>query len=162
LYSYNPSYLLQQRDEDFAKNISLYFKYSNEFIQINLVQKNGWTIEYIIKNGITPSEKVQIEAVNQDSYVITYIENPSEKVQLSAVNKNGLIIQHIINKGIVPSEKVQLTAVNQNGSVISLFENPSEKLQFAAVNNDAYSINYIKNPYPSVIELYEKLSGKKY
>jgi len=113
-YIYNPSYLLQQQDEVFCKNIPLYFKSSNEFIQINLVQKYGWVIKYIIKNGILPSEKVQLAAVNQD------------------------------------------------GHVISLFENPSEKVQLAAVDNYVYNINYIKNPHLSVIELYEKLSGKKY
>jgi hypothetical protein len=118
LYNYNPSYFLRQQDEVFCKNISLYFKSSNEFIQINLVQKNGLTIKYTINKGIIPSEKIQ----------------------LSAVNQNGNAIQYIINKGIIPSEKVQLAAVSQYSS----------------------AIKYIKNPYPSVIELYEKLSGKKY
>jgi hypothetical protein len=113
-YNYNPSYFLQQIDENFCKNISLYLKSSNEFIQINLVQKNG------------------------------------------------LAIYYIINKGIISSEKVQLAAVNQNGWVIQYIKNPSEKVQLAAVNNDAYSIDYIKNLYPSVIELYEKVSGLKY
>ena len=114
LYSYNPSYSSPQQDEDFCKNISLYFKSSNEFIQINLVQKYGWAIEYIIKNGILLSEKVQLAAVNQNGWAIQYIKNPSEKVQLAAVNQNGS------------------------------------------------AIYYIENRYPSVIELYEKLSGKKY
>jgi hypothetical protein len=135
-YSYNPSYFSKQQDVDFYKNIPLYFKSSNEFIQMKIVEKNGWNIEYIIKNDILPSEKVQLSAVNQNGSAIHYIENPSEKVQLAAVKENGNVIHHI--------------------------SNPSEKVQLAAVNNDTYSIKYIKNPYPSVIELYEKLSGKKY
>ena len=139
LYSY-PSFVSKQQDVDFYKNIPLYFKSSNEFIQINLVQKHGWAIEYIIKNGITPNEKIQ----------------------LSAVKENGWSIRHIIKNDILPSEKVQLSAVKENGNVIHHIENPSEDVQLAAVNNDAYSIKYIKNPYPSVIELYEKLSGEKY
>jgi hypothetical protein len=136
LYSYKPSYFSEKQYENFAKNIFLYFKSSNEFIQINLVQKYGW--------------------------VIQYIKNPSEKVQLAAVNQNGVSIHYIINKGIVPSEKVQITAVNQNGSAIYYIENPSEKVQLAAVNQNYDYIFYIKTPYTSVIELYEKLSGKKY
>jgi hypothetical protein len=139
-YNYDSYYFLQQQDEDFCKNISLYFKSSNEFIQINLVQKHGWVIQYIIKNDILPSEKVQLAAVNQ----------------------NGVSIHYIIIKGIVPSEKVQITAVNQNGSAIHYIENPSEKVQLAAVNQNYDYIFYIKTPYPSVIELYEKVSGLKY
>jgi hypothetical protein len=113
-YNYDSSYFLQQIDDDFCKNISLYFKSSNEFIQINLVRKNGLTIHYIIKNGILPSEKIKLAAVNQYGEAIHYIKNPSEKVQLAAVNENRGAIHHI------------------------------------------------KNPYPSVIKLYEKLSGRNY
>jgi hypothetical protein len=135
-YNYDSYYFSLQQDENFCKNISLYFKSSNKFNQINLVQKHGWAIQYI--------------------------KNPSEKVQLAAVNQNGVSIHYIINKGIVPSEKVQITAVNQNGGAIYYIENPSEKVQLAAVNQNYDYIFYIKTPYPSVIELYEKLSGKKY
>jgi hypothetical protein len=135
-YNYNPSYFLQQIDENFCKNISLYFKSSNEFIQINLVQKNGLIIQHIINKGIIPSEKVQLAAVNQNRGAIYHIENPSEKVQLAAVN--------------------------QNGSAIYYIENPSEKVQLAAVKQNIITICLISNPYPSVIELYEKVSGLKY
>jgi hypothetical protein len=101
LYSYKPSYFLQQIDENFCKNIPLYFKSSNEFIQMKLVEKNGWTIQYMIKNGITPSEKVQLTAVNQNGSAICYIENPSEKVQLAAVNRDVWAIYYI--KNLYPS-----------------------------------------------------------
>jgi len=134
-YSY-PSYFSPQQDEVFCKNISLYFKSSNKFIQINLVQKHGWAINYIINKGIIPSEKVELAAVNQNGGAIHYIKNPSEKVQLAAVKQNGYAIYHI--------------------------ENPSEKVQLAAVKRTYRAISFIKNPYPSVIELYEKLSGEKY
>jgi hypothetical protein len=97
-YSYNPSYSSPQQDDDFYKNIPLYFKSSNEFIQINLVQKNVWFIEYIINKGIVPSEKVQLAAVNQYGLSIQYIKNPSEKVQLAAVNQNGSAIYYIENR----------------------------------------------------------------
>jgi hypothetical protein len=97
LYNFAPNYFSEKKDDDFYKNISLYFKSSNEFCQINLVQKNGLTIHYIIKNGILPSEKVQIEAVNQYGEAIHYIKNPSEKVQISAVNENYESICYIKN-----------------------------------------------------------------
>jgi hypothetical protein len=102
------------QDKKFCRNIGLYFKSSNEFIQIRTVLQESWLIEYFE------------------------------------------------NKGLVPSENVKLAAVSNNSYVISLFENPSEQLQFAAINRQFDSIKYIENPYPSVIELYEKLSGKKY
>jgi len=136
LYNFAPNYFSEKKDDDFYKNISLYFKSSNEFCQINLVQKNGLTIHYIIKNGILPSEKVQLAAVKRVGWAIQYIKNPSEKVQLAAVNKNSSAIHYI--------------------------KNPSEKVQISAVNENYESICYIKNPYPSVIELYENLSGEKY
>jgi hypothetical protein len=103
LYFYNfaPNYFSEKKDDDFYKNISLYFKSSNEFIQMKLVEKNGWTIQYMIKNGITPSEKVQLTAVNQNGGAIHYIENPSEKVQLAAVNRDVWAIYYI--KNLYPS-----------------------------------------------------------
>jgi hypothetical protein len=113
-YSYKSSYSSPQQDEDFCKNIPLYFKSSNEFIQINLVRKNGKAIQYIINKGIVPSEKIKLAAVSANGFAIRYIKNPSEKVVLAAVNQNY------------------------------------------------HYIFYIKTLYPSVIELYEKLSGKKY
>jgi hypothetical protein len=97
LYSYDSYYFSKQIDENFCKNTSLYFKSSNEFIQMNLVQKNGLTIRYIINKGIIPSEKVQLAAVNKNGYAILYIENPSEKVQLASVNEYGSAIHCIEN-----------------------------------------------------------------
>jgi hypothetical protein len=97
LYNFAPTYFSEKNDDDFYKNISLYLKSSNEFIQMKLVQKNVWFIEYIINKGIIPSEKVQLAAVNQNGLSIQYIKNPSEKVQLAAVNEYGSAIHCIEN-----------------------------------------------------------------
>ena len=88
LYNFAPTYFSKQKYENFCKKLSLYFKSSNEFIQMKLVQKHGWAIKYIIKNGITPSEKIKLAAVNKNGSAICYIKNPSEKVLLAAVNQN--------------------------------------------------------------------------
>jgi hypothetical protein len=157
-YSYDSVESVITQDKIFCKNTLLYFKSSNEFIQINLVQTYGLTIQYIINKGIIPSEKVQLEAVKQNGSAIHYIENPSEKLQLAAVKRDGSAIYYIEN----PSEKVQIAAVNQNGWAIYHIKNPSEKVQLAAVKESYEAIIHIINPYLSVIELYEKLSGKKY
>jgi hypothetical protein len=102
-YNYNTSYFSKQKyNDNFAKNIFLYFKSSNEFIKMKLVQKHGRTIKYIIKNGITPSEKVQ----------------------LAAVQKNGHVIQYIIKNGITPSERVQIASVDNYAYNINYIKNP--------------------------------------
>jgi hypothetical protein len=112
-YNYNTSYFSKQKyNDNFAKNIFLYFKSSNEFIQMKLVQRNGLIIKYIINKGIIPSEKVQLAAVNKNSSAIHYIKNPSEKVQITAVNENYESICYI---------------KNPYPSVIELYENLSGK-----------------------------------
>ena len=112
-YNYNTSYFSKQKyNDNFAKNIFLYFKSSNEFIQMKLVQRNGLIIKYIINKGIIPSEKVQLASVNQNGGAIHYIENPSEKVQITAVNENYESICYI---------------KNPYPSVIELYENLSGK-----------------------------------
>jgi hypothetical protein len=151
-YIKNPSIKVQieaviQRRDIFkliSKNIKTF-----ENVQIGLVRYNSNFFTFIIDNGIIPSEKVQLEAVQKDGYIITYIKNPSEKVQLAAVKQTGSTIQYIINKGIIPSEKVQLEAVKQTGSTIQYIINkgitPSEKVQLAAVNQNGLIIQYITN-----------------
>jgi hypothetical protein len=47
-----------------------------------------------------------LAAVEQDGYLIRYIQNPTEKVQLVAVKVDPRFIQHIQN----PTEKVKQLA----------------------------------------------------
>ena len=114
LYNYDTRKYSSTQDKKFGRNIGLYFKSSNEFIQIKTVIQESWLIEYMGNNEVILSEKTKIAAVSSNAYVI------------------------------------------------SLFENPSEEVQLAAINRWYDSIKYIENPYPSVINLYEKLSGEKY
>jgi len=121
-YNYDSRESALSQDEDFGKNTLLYFKSSNEFIQMKFMKGYGSGIRFLI---------------DYDKNIY-----PSENIQLAAVQKNGKAIRYLfyLDGGFLPSEAVQL----------------------AAVQEDYESICYIVNPYPSVIELYEKLSGKKY
>ena len=129
----------------------------SETDQLAAVNKNPYTIYFIIDKGIIPSEDVQLAAVNKYGEVIQYIENPSEDVQLAAVNEKGNAIKHIIRKGIIPSEDVQLAAVNKTGyaiyHIIQKGITPSEDVQLAAVNKDVRAIRFIKKPSEKVKQL---------
>ena len=52
--------------------------------QLDIVEKNGWAIQYIEN----PSEEVKLAAVKENGCAIKYIKNPSEAVKLAAINKH--------------------------------------------------------------------------
>ena len=60
LYSYDSMENTYKQNVKFHKNFSLYFKSSNEYIQIKFVQQYGHNIKYINN----PSENVKLSAVN--------------------------------------------------------------------------------------------------
>jgi hypothetical protein len=152
----------------------------NDEIIKNIIANNSNYIEFVDN----PSEPVQLAAVSNIPSTIRHIENPSEKVQLAAVKKHGHVIDYIIKKGIIPSEKVQLAAVSENGpsikyivrkgitpsepvqlaaikegaTYIEYIDEPTENVQLAAVTKNPKVFKYIKNPYPSVIKLYNELT----
>jgi hypothetical protein len=138
-YNYDSSYFSEKQYENFAKNIPLYFKASNEFIQMKFVQQNPNNIIYIIdfEKGIYPSEKVQIMAVQLNIDTIEYLVD--------------------FEKGIYPSERTQFISVSKQGSVIQYIKNPSEKIQIIAVKQNIYNIRFIKKPTQNVIDLYNKI-----
>jgi hypothetical protein len=78
------------------------------------------------------SDRVKVEAVNQNYTNFFLIANPSERVKFATVNKNGFAIKHMTN----PSEELQLAAVEHTPSAIKYIKNPSEKVQMAAAIKD--------------------------
>jgi hypothetical protein len=143
-YNFDTNKSNEKEDLCFVNNVYLYFKSSNDFIKIIFVKNfNGSCISYFIdyEKNIYPNEILQIVAVQK--------------------NKNNIKSLIDYNRKFIPSEKVQLAAVN-TWECIRHIKNPSEKVQLAAVKRNYEAIIHIINPYLSVIELYEKLSGKKY
>jgi hypothetical protein len=118
----------------------------------SVVQQNGYVIRYIDN----PSEEVKRLAVKQNGRVIYYIENPSEEVKRLAVKKHGTAIQFIEN----PSEELQRLAVQQNGDAIRYIENPSEEVKRLAVKQTGRAIYYIKNPSEAVQKLAVQQDGR--
>ena len=117
-----------------------YIKNPTEKVQLVAVPQHEYAISYIIEKGITPSEKVKLAAVNSNGAAIQFIRNPSEEVQLAAVTKNAHAIQYIDN----PSEQVQIAIVKQGLWAFEYIENPSEKVQLALITNFGYeAIQYI-------------------
>lgn len=100
--------------------------------QINTVYDREGAEKWVRKFILTPKwERVQLEAVKRDGWVIKYIESPSEAVKLEAVKQDGWAIQYIVN----PSEEVKLMAVKQDGEAIKYIVNPSEEVQLMAKRN---------------------------
>ena len=82
-------------------------KYRTESQRLKAVTKDGYLINDIINCGHTPSEQVQLAAVNRDGYAIVYIKNPSEEVQLAAIRNNHSSVVYIKK----PSKQAIMLAV---------------------------------------------------
>jgi ribosomal protein S16 len=147
-----------------------YIKDPSEKVQLAAV-RIGDVIEFIITNGIKPSERVQRAAVaywgNAIGNIIKAGITPSETVQLAAVTRLGHSISHIIKAGITPSETVQRAAVETDGGIIEYIIEagitPSEAVQEAAVSKYGYAIDYIIKagikPSETVLQTSVSLSG---
>lgn len=128
----------------------------------------------LFKYIINPTEKVQIEAVSREPFMLEYIPNPSHEVQLQAVSRYGNVlrvfkkappydviiaalgaqgqsIRFLEDFNIEPTEEMKMTAVQQDGNAISWIKNPSIEVQVAAVEQDPWSIRHINNPSDELI-----------
>lgn len=137
----------------------------SEDVQIASVMNDPDSIRFIIRKGMTPSEKVQLTAFNYDwsgtdptfSKTLKYIISmgtPSEKIQLAAVTNNARCIRFLLKANIIPSELVQLAAVLNDYTggekptlalqyILRAGIIPSDDVQFAAVSTIGESIRYI-------------------
>lgn len=92
-----------------------------------LKNQYGLLSDYDVEDTINfESEEVQLKIVNQEGWMIKYIDNPSEKVKRAAVENNVFAIEYI--------------------------DELSEELQLMAVQQDDYVFRYIKNPSQSVMD----------
>ena len=111
-----------------------YIKKPHELVQQAAVKQYGPSIEFIIKNGITPSNKVQELAVQQ----------------------KGESIFHILQAGIIPSLKLQLLAVQQNGYAIKYLLDAGIKLSktviWTGLTNENIMKRYNKQRYDDVVK----------
>ena len=110
--------------------------------QILSLKRQAWNVKEMFSCFKSPSEDVQLAAVEIDGSVIQYIQNPSEAVRLAAVRQSCSAIQYIQN----PSKEVQLAAVQKNGWAIRYLNNPSESVKFAAVGQSSDAIHHIHDP----------------
>ena len=137
-------------------------------IQIEIINESNKGAEKF-EEIKSPSEKVQLAAVQNDGYFLYYIKNPTEKVQWASIQKDGSAIQFIDNpsdemkemaihnkpSSIVHiknnvSEELKFYAIKRNGTLIRHIDNPSEELQLAAVDEDNFAISHIDNPSEKV------------
>ena len=87
-----------------------------------LMRHSGRAIGFILREGIVPSDNVQIAAIRRNTFALQLIlqagVKPSEEVQLAAVKYFGGLIINLLDARIVPSEEVQLAAVKSDGKLI--------------------------------------------
>lgn len=129
-----------------ANNLEL-----SESAQIEICNRDGYSIEYIILAGITPSESVQLAACNQNGHAINcilYAEiTPSERVQIAACTSRIRALEYITQAGIKPNETVQLAACTSFGRAIEYLVQakitPSETVQLAACREDGRAVDFL-------------------
>lgn len=109
--------------------------------QIECILNDPLNIRYIFN----PSEKVQLLAVNIDSYgeSLKYIKDPCLEVQLKAVGKSGRNIRYIKD----PCLEVQLKAIEENHHSIKFIKDPCLEVQLAVIERGkGLSIQYFRDP----------------
>jgi hypothetical protein len=116
-------------------------------IQLVAVQQHGWAIRFI-KN---PKEEVQLAAVRQTGYAIHFIIKngitPSEDVQIAAV-KGGYPISDLIKNGITPSEEVKRAA-----DEIIINEGYKEaNTEFTTASNDKSEVDKVIAQYRELVD----------
>lgn len=104
-------------------------------------------LKYKIDESVDPSsasEQQQLKKVRMDPSIIQNIKTPSEAVQLTAVNHGPhWTIDYLYINKIEPSEEVKLAAVQKNGHALEYIKNPSESVQLAAVKQNVFAVGYI-------------------
>lgn len=116
----NPIYEVQMKIVSRDGAMIQYIKNPSEEVQLAAARCRGdEAINGIIKNGIKPSEDVQLAAVTHTGdaiqNIIRYGIIPSEAVQEAAINNDVTVFKYIILSGIIPSKTVQSTAIEKWG-----------------------------------------------
>jgi hypothetical protein len=134
---------------------------STESELIDLVSSDSRGMQAILAAGITPSEAVQMAAVDYDSDALKELIEagiePSEQVQLAAVQGRmsrlamGVLADYLGEQGLRFSPAVQQAAVERNGNSLQYIINlglldgdvPEEKIQLAAVTSRPEAIDWL-------------------
>lgn len=134
-----------------------YVKNPTEEEQIEVVKKDHVLIrDLYVKLGDGLSRKAVLEAMKFNKRYIKYLKNPTEEEQLDAVKSFYGVLGFIKN----PSYEVQLEAIKKDPFSIINVDNPSEELQLESVKRELSAFEYIKKPYPSVVEYVKKMNKK--
>jgi hypothetical protein len=67
------------------------FSNPSEAVQLAAVNRNGYSIQFIIKQGIVPSEAVQLASVSRIGGAIMFISDPSPEVLITALKNHQFI-----------------------------------------------------------------------
>jgi hypothetical protein len=128
---------------------------------IDLVSGDSRGMQAILDAGITPSESVQMAAVDYDSDALEALVEagiePSEQVQLAAVRSRmsvgamRILADYLGEQGVQFSPAVQQAAVERNGNSLQYIINlglldgdvPSEDIQLAAVTSRPEAIDWL-------------------
>ena len=127
---------------DNRQNISYEMNYFPEDIQHKIV-KAEYSLADLIKN---PSPELQKKMIDDNPYIISYINNPTEYAQRNGLS--GFVDYDILKNGTLDEVKKQ--ALQNNPSAIEYIYNPSEEMQLYAINQRPQLIGSIKNPTPKV------------
>lgn len=87
----------------------------------------------IFSNLQSPSEQVQIAAVEKYPWALAYIKTPSLTVQRIAVGKNPHNLNTLRKKKIPIMPELQELAVGLDSETIKYIDNPTEEIQLKAV-----------------------------
>ena len=123
-------------------DISYEMDYFPEDIQFKIIEKDESFIEFVKK----PSLKLQKKVVDNNPYMLRYIENPAEYIQKAALS--GFVDYRSLKNYSLDELKKQ--ALQTNSYAIKCIYNPSEEMQLYAVNIHPLLIEYIKNSTPKV------------
>ena len=101
---------------------------------------SGSQIYTILNDGIIPDEDVLLQQIDYNPYQITYIIDNSQNLELDI---DSFIIKQI----------------NVEPYILEYLPDISEEVQLQQIRYDKDSYDYIQNPTPNQIQLYNKLRG---
>jgi hypothetical protein len=107
---------------------------------MNAIKQNGWAIQFIPKKkyNIYLENKLYLEAIRQQSYVLLCIEEQTNELCLIAVKQNGMVLQYVINQ----TNEICLEAVKQNGLALQYVKKQTNEICLEAIKQNK---NQIKN-----------------
>jgi hypothetical protein len=121
--------------------------------RIAAVSQDGYEIGYIMGAGFTPSEAVQLAAVQNNGDAIRYIKNPSEDVQMMSLKQDIRNFENIHN----PSDTAIDYALDQDPAFLTLV--PSKKITPLRMirATEKYIEDFARRPAPELNKWFDHL-----